>query len=62
MLLAKAKGATLASAIAAPFLIALNEGTDKLLDPLCILTVLLGVGLSLLCGWSSKKLSPESWE
>ena len=60
--MAKAKGSTLASAMAAPILIALNRGIDKLLDPLCILTVLLGVGLSLLCGWSSKKLSPESWE
>jgi len=61
MLLAKAKGATLAAAIAAPILIGLNAGIDKVLDPLCIFTVLLGVGLSFLCGWISKKFAPEMW-
>ena len=61
MLLAKASGATLAAAIAAPILIVLNEGTDELLNPLCILTVLLGLGLSFLCKWCSKKISPERW-
>ena len=61
MHLAKASGATLVAAIAAPVLIALNAGTDELFDPLCILTVLLGLGLSFLCKWCSKKISPESW-
>ena len=61
MHLAKASGATLAAAIGAPILNALKEGADELLNPLCILTVLLGLGLSFLCKWSSKKISPESW-
>ena len=61
MHLARAKGSTLASAIAAPILIALNRGIDKLFDPLCIITILLGLGCSLLCGWCSKKISPEIW-
>ena len=62
MHLAKASGATLAAAISAPILIVLNEGTDELLNPLCILTVTLGLGLSFLCNMTSKKISPESWE
>lgn len=57
--LAKAKGATLSAAVFAPFVIALNAGIDKLLDPLCILTVLLGIGVSLLCGWISQKILPD---
>ena len=61
MYLASAKGATLTSAITAPILIVLNGGADKIFDPLCILTVLLAIGLSLLCGWISKKISPEIW-
>ena len=56
MHLARAKGSTLASAVIAPILIALNAGVDKLMTPLCILTVLLAIELSLLCGWVSKKL------
>ena len=62
MHLARAEGSTLTSAVFAPILIALNAGTDKLLDPLCILTVLLGIGLSLVCGWCSKKIAPEILE
>ena len=54
--LATAKGSTLAAALVAPILIVLNGGIDKLFDPLCIITVLLGVGLSFLCGWISKKI------
>lgn len=54
--LATAKGSTLAAATAAPILIVLNGGLDKLIDPLCILTVLLGIGLSLLCGWISNEI------
>lgn len=54
-----AKMSTLTSAITAPIVIAINGGIDKIFEPLCILTVLLGIGLSLLCGWISKKISPE---
>jgi len=57
--LARAQGATFASALAAPILIAINGGIGKVFDPLCILTVLLGIGLSLVCGWISKKIFPE---
>lgn len=60
--LAKAKGSTLAAAIGAPIFIVLSEGTHKLLDPACILTVILGLGLSLLCGWIAKKILIKSYK
>ena len=57
--LARAKGSTLAATIGAPILIVINKGIEKIFDPLCILTVLLGLGLCFICGWISKKLAPE---
>ena len=56
---AKASGATFAAAIGAPILTVLREGIYELFNPLCILTVLLGLGLSFLCKWCSKKLLHE---
>lgn len=58
-LLAQAWGATLAAAVLAPLFIALDEGVEKLLEPLCILTVILGVGVSFLCKWGFKKISVD---
>lgn len=54
--LAKAQGSTFIAAVMAPIIIVLNSGIDKLFDPLCILSVILGIGLSLLCGWISRKI------
>lgn len=54
--LAMAKGSTLCAATVVPIIIALNRGIDKIIDPLCILSVLLGLGVSFLCGWISNKL------
>lgn len=54
--LAMAKGSTLCAAAVVPIIIALNGGISKIIDPLCIMSVLLGLGVSFLCGWISNKL------
>lgn len=54
--LAMAKGSTLCAATVVPIIIALNGGISKIIDPLCIMSVLLGLGVSFLCGWISNKL------
>lgn len=61
-LLAQSFGGTLAGAIGAILIIAVNEGFDELLNPLSILTVLFGLGISFLCKYGSKKLAPDLWK
>lgn len=61
ILLAQSFGGTLAGAIGAILIIAVNEGFDELLNPLSILTVLFGLGISFLCKYGSKKLAPDLW-
>ena len=56
-LLAQAWGATLVAAVFVPVFVALDEGVEEILKPLCILTVVLGVGLSFACKWGFKKIS-----
>lgn len=61
ILLAQSFGGTLGGAIGAILIIAVNEGFDELLNPLSILTVLFGLGISFLCKYGSKKLAPDLW-